>query len=59
MHYFPEEVRAERGVSGEKDDLREVTFENFEDICVDKSGFCMLAFLPSITQIDYERENHQ
>ena len=55
---FPDEFRAEGARSVKKAEFREVTYENFEDICTDLPGFCMIAFLPAITQIEYELEGH-
>jgi len=55
--YFGDELKQEKNIPKSKDKYREVTSENFEDICEEKSGFCMIAFLPAITSIDYEFKN--
>jgi len=36
-----------------------VTADNIEENCLDKQGFCMFVFLSGITEIDYEKQNHQ
>ena len=55
--YFGEELKQEKNIPKSKDKYWEITSENFDDICVEKSGFCMIAFLPAITTIDYEFKN--
>lgn len=55
QQYFPDELKQEKIIPKEKDEFREITSDNFEDICEEKPGFCMIGFLPAITSIDYEK----
>jgi len=57
--FAPDDIKTEKNIPKSKDEFKEITSENFEDICEDKSGFCMIGFLPAITSIDYEKKNFE
>ncbi len=52
---YPDELKIEQNDKSPKDKLREVTYDNFEDICTDKKGFCMLSFLKGNHEETHEK----
>jgi hypothetical protein len=57
--FYRDEIKADSTSTAKKGKLNEVTYDNFEDICEEKQGFCLITFLPSITSIDYEKDSHE